>query len=118
MARSLPHLGRRRVDAVRRVDVEALHRAITKCGTSTRANRTLALLSTMFSLAVRWELCTVNPCKGDEKNREHRRERYLTGEELGRLMAALAAHPHQRSANAVRLLLLTGSRRNEALGAQ
>jgi integrase len=113
----LPRLGHVRVDAVRRVDVEAMHRAITK-DTPTRANRLLALLSTMFSLAVRWELCTINPCKGVEKNREHRRERYLTGDELARLMTALAEHPHQSSANAIRLLLLTGSRRGEVLGAQ
>jgi integrase len=113
----VPRLGRMRVDAVRRVDVETLHRAISK-ETPTRANRVLALLSTMFALALRWELCAINPCRGVEKNREHRRERYLTADELGRLMAALAEHPHQRSADAIRLLLLTGSRRNEVLGAQ
>jgi integrase len=33
-------------------------------------------------------------------------------------MAALAAHRYQASANAIRLLLLTGARRNEVLGAQ
>src|SRR5262249_13352141 len=45
-------------------------------------------------------------------------ERYLTPAELERLMAALAAHPYQSSANVLRLLLLTGARRGEVLGAR
>jgi integrase len=113
----LPRLGRQRVDAVRRVDIEAMHRAISK-GTPIRANRVLALTSKMFSLAVAWEWRADNPCRCVEKNPENKRERYLTPAELQRLMAALAAHPYKSSANAIRLLLLTGARRNEVLGAQ
>ena len=59
-----------------------------------------------------------NPCKGVERNREHHRRRYLSGDELGRLVAALADHPDRQAADAVRLLLLTGARRGEVLGAR
>ena len=41
--------------------------------------------------------------------------RYLSGAELARLSQALAELPDQNAANAVRLLLLTGARRSEAL---
>ena len=113
----VPRLGRLQVDAVRRTDIEAMHRSISG-STPTRANRVLALLSKMFSLAITWEWRADNPCHGVEKNAENRRERYLMPAELERLMAALAAHRYQASANAIRLLLLTGARRNEVLGAQ
>jgi integrase len=108
----VPKLGRLRVAAVRRTEIEALHRDMTKT-TPVRANRALSLLTKMFNLAIGWEIRTDNPCKGVERNPEHKRERYLTPAELERLMAALTAHPNQTSANVIRLLLLTGARRGE-----
>ena len=83
-----------------------------------RANRGLALVSKMFSLAVQWELRTDNPCRGIPRNREVGRERYLSPIELSRLMAALAADRRQDKANMVRRLLLTGARRGEVLQAR
>jgi integrase len=74
-------------------------------------------LSRMFTLAVKWKLCSDNPCKGVKRNREHLRKRYLKPEELARLTKALAEEPNQTAADAVRLLLLTGARRGEVLGA-
>ena len=96
-------------------DVDALHRRVTKAGGNYIANRVVAVLSKMFSLAVRWDMRADNPCKGIERNLEHYRRRYLSGEELVRLTTALAEHPDQQAANAIRLLLLTGARRGEVL---
>jgi integrase len=48
---------------------------------------------------------------------EEKRNRYLAGDELRRLTEALAVYPNQGAANAIRLLLLTGARRGEVLGA-
>jgi len=112
----LPKLGKLRVAAVRRTDIEAFHREVSKA-TPVRANRALSLLTKMFNLAIGWEMRTDNPCKGIERNPEDKRERYLAPSELERLMASLSAHPNQTSANVVRLLLLTGARRGEVLGA-
>jgi integrase len=58
-----------------------------------------------------------NPAQGVERAPEERRERFLTPAEIARLDEALAACPERVSANATRLLLLTGARRGEALGA-
>jgi integrase len=69
----------------------------------------------MFDLAVRQEWIETNPARGIEKHREQKRERYLSPAEIGRLMEALAAHPERVSADAIRLMLLTGSRRGETL---
>jgi integrase len=74
-------------------------------------------VSKMFALSSRWGMRADNPAKGIERNHEERRYRYLTGDELRRLTEALAACPSQQAANAVRLLLLTGARRGEVLGA-
>ena len=65
----------------------------------------------------RWEMRSDNPCRGLERNTEEKRNRYLAGDELRRLTEALAVHPNQAAANAIRLLLLTGARRGEVLGA-
>ena len=113
-----PELGNRKVSDIRHADVDDLHRKITGYGTPTRANRTMSLISKMFSLAVRWEMRDDNPAKGIERNNEEKRSRYLVGDELRRLTEALAAYPVQTSANAIRLLLLTGSRRGEVLAAR
>ncbi len=56
--------------------------------------------------------------KGIERFHEERRERWLSDNELGRLLRTLSAHPNQRAANAVRFQLLTGARIGEVLSAQ
>ncbi len=71
-------------------DVDALHRKITKAGHPYQANRVIAALSKMFSLAIRWHMRPDNPVKGIERNQEHKRKRYLSGDELARLTEALA----------------------------
>ncbi|MGE3230273.1 MAG: tyrosine-type recombinase/integrase [Hyphomicrobium sp.] len=78
-----------------------------------RANRVVALLSKMFSLAIRWGWRPDNPAKGIERNPESKRHRFLSGEELGRLLEALAGYTDQEAANIVRLLLLSGARTGE-----
>jgi integrase len=113
----LPAIGRMKVAAVSVADIDAFHRQISKRA-PTHANRVLAVLSRMFSLAIRWGLRTDNPCKGIERNQEQKRNRYLSGPELARLAGALDELRDQGAANAVRLLLLTGARRGETLAAK
>jgi integrase len=112
-----PALGRLKVAEVVFADVDRLHRAITRRAPY-RANRCIALLSRMFSMAIRWGMRTSNPCKGIERNQEFKRRRYLSAEELGRLTMALASCRDQQSADIVRMLLLTGARRGEVLAAR
>ena len=113
----LPALRNRRVSDVRFEDIDGLHRKVTDAGAPIQANRVVALCSKMFSLAVKWRMRSDNPAKGVERNPEQRRQRYLTAEELQRLSVALSKRSRVSSANAVRLLLLTGARRGEVLSA-
>ena len=112
-----PALGSMKVAEVSFSDIDRLHRSISKRAPY-RANRTLALLSKLFSLAMRWGYRADNPVRAVERNPEHKRHRYLSGEELARLATALAEFPDVTIANAVRLALLTGARRGELLAAR
>ena len=87
-----------------------------------QANRTLALLSKFFGWAEKHGLRPdgSNPCRHVEKYREGRRERFLSQAELGRLGDALREAEQDKSCSpwviaAIRLLTLTGARRNEIL---
>ena len=111
----LPRLGNLKVAAIGRRDVETLHTSLrTK---PYLANRVLSLLSKMLNLAVAWDWRPDNPAKGIPRYHEDRRQRWLSADELARLWAALEVHPNRRAANAVKLLVLTGARRNEVLAA-
>lgn len=117
----LPVLGMQRVDTVTRADVAKLHHGMRQVPGA--ANRVLALLSKMLSLAEQWGLREpgTNPVKGIERYRERKRERHLTPAELGRLGAVLRQAELLRTESPsvvamVRLLLLTGARLGEVLG--
>jgi len=109
-----PHFGKhKKVSDVGFEDIDELHRKITKSGTPYVANRVTSVLSKMFGLSVRWKMRTDNPGKGVAHNYEIKRKRYLQGDELPRLIEALAAYPDRQAADVIKLLMLTGARRGE-----
>lgn len=110
-----PKLGNRKVAAISRRDLDEVHQILSDF--PYQANRLMALLSKMFSLAVAWGWRGDNPAKGIERFAEQRRERWLQADELGALSEAINAYPDRRIADALRLLILTGSRRGEVLKA-
>src|SRR4051794_38411086 len=113
-----PAFGSLKVAAVAWGDIDALHRKITKDGRPAMANRTAAVASKMFALAVKWQMRSDNPVKGIERNAEQRRKRYTSAAEQERLAVALAAHPDQPGADVFRVCLLTGCRVGEAKAAR
>ncbi len=119
----LPELGGLAVSAVERRHVVALHDSLSAM--PTQANRTLAVLSAMFRLAEAWDLVAPgsNPCRGVRRYKETPRERFLSRDEYRRLGRVLSKAEKDGSENpvavaAIRLLLLTGCRRNEILSLQ
>jgi integrase len=115
----LPALGKRRVADVGRAEITRLHHARRE--TPTEANRTLALLSTMFNWAERLgeRPNGSNPCRHVERFPQSRRERFLSPEELARLGDALAAWRGSPYVPAtIKLLVFTGARLGEILGLQ
>jgi integrase len=114
----LPALRSRKVRHITSDDMDRLHGSMRD--TPIAANRVLALLSMMFVLSERWGMRPKgsNPTRGVERFKENRRERYLSMDEFGRLGATLRKLERERAVSpyaiaAVRLLMLTGARRNE-----
>lgn len=122
----LPSLGEMSVRAVEREHVSALHYRLREA--PYRANQVIHILNKMFVLAEVWGLreSGSHPVRSIRKYREHKRERFLSEGELRRLgwvlneveaeAGAKGGAPIQASAvAALRLLMLTGCRRNEIL---
>lgn len=100
-------------------DVMQLHSSIGKRASAATANRYRALLSTMFNLAMKCDVVTKNPVTNVAKFKEaDPRERYLSGDELGRFLVALNGEAGKTAANAIILLLLTGLRKMELFSLQ
>ncbi|MEQ8298952.1 MAG: tyrosine-type recombinase/integrase [Hyphomonas sp.] len=114
----LPALKHKKVVDIEFTDIDNLHRKITRRGTPYLANRTVAVLSKMFGLALKWRWCSDNPAKGIERNQEQKRHRYLSTAELTSLTESLTVLEDQEAANIIRLLLLTGARKSEVLAAR
>jgi integrase len=136
----VPLLGRRHLATLTKADVQKFQRDVTEgktagevagakkrgrirvrggAGTAWRAT---AVLSAMLGWAVDRALRVDNPAEGVQLNKLAKRERFLTNEELTRLGAALAELQRQgvnpASLAIIRLLLLTGARRDEIAGAR
>jgi integrase len=111
----LPVLGERRLSEIKQQDIARLHES--QRGTPYQGNRALAVLSAMFNFAINAKLMTENPARGIKKFHEAKRERWLTVEEMQRFREALDDYKDQSAANALRLLMLTGSRFSEVLKA-
>ena len=126
----LPSLGDLPARAVEREDVAALHHRLRE--TPYRANQVLHILNKMFALAEVWGLREPgsHPVRSIRKYREHKRERFLSEEEfrrLGRVLHEAEAEAEAEAGGkggapirasavaALRLLMLTGCRRNEVL---
>lgn len=137
----LPRIGHLRLSQINRPLLIRLHSAQHE--TPVAANRCLALISHIFSIAEKWGLASAgsNPCARIDRFPETSRERYLNEEEMIRLGEALKIaisgyrnidwHFYQRediitrqspedwrAIAAVRLLLLTGARTSEILTLQ
>ena len=74
------------------------------------------MLKRAFSLAVEWELIEKSPARFVRLfHEEGKIERYLSEEELQRLMAVLETHENRTVCLIVQFLLFTGCRKSEAL---
>ena len=123
-----PRLGRMKVRDVTRADIERLMIDVgsghirgeatphTRGGKHAAA-RTVGLLGGIFTFAVERELVDANPTRGVRRYKDNRRDRFLSPVEMARLGDVLSNLEKDggdpRHINIIRLLLLTGARKNE-----
>lgn len=101
------------VGGVSRSVVAARLRIITEQSGPIAANRARASLSAFYAWAIGEGLCEANPVIGTNKQAETNRERVLTDAELAKVWLATSDNSYGRI---VRLLILTGQRREEVGG--
>lgn len=113
-----PTMGNHKIVDVVRADISKLHHR--KRHIPYQANRTLGVLSKMFTLCEIWGLRPdgSNPCRHVSKYREVKRERFLSPSELRRLGETLSQTENDERESvfvvaAFRLLILTGCRLGE-----
>lgn len=112
----LPALGHLPLDVIAQDQITGLLGSMHSKGYAAgTANRTLAVLGRIFSLARIWKVpgITDNPVSGLSPAPDVPRQRFLNTEEAQRLITAIEADENVLAGKAILLLLLTGARRNE-----
>ncbi len=110
--RHLTSLNSKKISDLQRSDIERLHNRIKDDKGIYAANRSLALLSKIYSKAIDWGLEGSNPCRGIKKFKEKSRERFIQGDEITRFFESLNNEPSETFKDFFYLSLLTGARRN------
>ncbi len=114
-AQLLPAFGKLRMDRITSAHVHRWFDAYSLTWPGA-ANKALEALSQVFNHAVKLDHITVNPATGVKRNPRPKHSRFLSREEIGRLHEALDRHADGRrgqQVDIIRLLLLTGCRKNE-----
>ena len=101
----------RKLSAIHKSDVQALHARVGKDNGPYLANRLLDLLGAMYNKAADIGYTGENPASGIKKFKEVKRDRFLTGDELPAFFQALAAEPNDLLRDFFLIALLVGARR-------
>lgn len=114
----LPAWGDRPYDQITRRDCIELAETLVAAGKPSLANRTQALISSIYSYAIDADLVTANPCSRLRKRGvETHKTRVLSDDEIRLLWSRSVMPPVSRSVGlALRLCLLTGMRAGEVAG--
>jgi integrase len=118
-----PKIGSLMVSSITRNDIIEFHKELKN--SPIQANRVVKMLSKVFSLSEEWNLRpeNTNPARNIRMYPENKRERFLSLDEIRRLMSALDECEADKTVSIhacamFRLLLLTGARLREIMHAR
>ena len=117
----VPRFGDRRLCDITMRDIQLYHGQVKQSHCAGTANRHLSVISKIYKCAIQWEIVERNPCAGVKKFQENNaQQRFLSPDEIQRLFKAMEGKSERSTMTiaALKLLLLTGTRRNEALTAR
>jgi integrase len=118
--RVAPNFGHLRLNEIKRQAVQNfLGTIVDKEGLAkATADHHVKLLRQMLNRAVDWEVIPINPIARIKLfNADNRKENYLEGDQLTKLLEVLRTDGNRGVCNAALFLLCTGARLNEALSA-
>lgn len=114
-------LGDREIDSIIRGDVATLHFDVSGRSPYT-SNKCLSILKAMFNLAITFSYIENNPAFNIGKNREIKRKRYLTNDELVEVTEQLNLlsknKRHKQGCDFIWMLIYTGARVGEIKNAK
>ncbi len=115
--RVAPTFGATRLNDIKRRDVQNFLGAMQDEGLAeATADHHVKLIRQMLNLAVRWDVIETNPIVGVKLfNPDNKKQSYLEGDDLDRLLDVLRRDPNRGVCDAALFLLCTGARLNEAL---
>jgi integrase len=115
--RNLGQWVNKRASEISEDDVERLHGKLAKERGPYTANRTVQLLRAVFNKGIAWKLVQGdNPAKGISLFEERARERFLSSDEMKKLLEKLAEMaPGNDTRDFIMLCLLTGARKSNVL---
>lgn len=114
----LPVFKDREMAKISPLELQKFHNEKRTALSPATSNRIFEVIRRSYNLAIYWRLLpeSANVARGIKLHRENnRRERYLSQEELQRLMPALDTAPNQTMADVFRILIATGCRKSEIL---
>lgn len=111
----LPHWFSRKLSAISKQDVQALHEKMGQENGLYAANRLLERIRAIYNKAILWGWEGKNPAAGIPKFKEKSRERFLQPQELPYFFSALAAEPNEVARDYLYISLLTGVRKSNVL---
>jgi integrase len=118
----LPVFGSHAMNKITRYDLTKFMHAKKEAGLAPgTANRLTIIMRYIFNLALQWDIpgITENPARGVKLFQlNNKTERYLTDEEVPKLLAAMRASQNKQLEPIVTMLLLTGARKREVLDAR
>jgi integrase len=116
----LPAWKNERVDSITRAHIAELHSKIGRRAPYA-ANRLLEVLKKMFNLAVIWGYipeASINPATKIQRFKEKKRDRWVTHEEMPKLLKSIDEEGNIYVRSVFWLYLLTGARKSELLNAK
>ncbi|SPR14719.1 integrase [Orientia tsutsugamushi] len=105
----------KKINVVKRNDIQQIFNDISKEGKYATANLLLATLRTIFNKAIKWGLIENNPTLGIEQRKLQARERCLSYDEMGRFLEVLCRETTPLIRDFALLALYTAARKSNVL---
>lgn len=114
----IPAMGRKKASEIRRRDIIGILDGIVDRGSPSMANRTMNVLTRLFNFAVTRDILDQSPCAAlSLPSKKGVRERTLSDDEIRAIWFLENSSMTRANQLAMRLLLATGQRRGEVIGA-